>query len=360
MNALRDELATASAENEQLREQLRALTAARETPSSRTQSPDRLASVLEMLAQHLAASQAAPATPIVTAASAKSAKIPDPDTLTNGEDPTFESWKLQVLDKLEVNADQFPTTRSRMAYVFNRTGGDAQKHLLPRYTEGAANRFASEEEMISHLTSVYEDRFKVQNARLEYKGLMMKVSETFSAFQTRFLHLAGQAQIPTEDQMPDMFDKLTLDLQRAALPFYTSAGTLQELSNHCIALDQGLRRIKARSERLKSRNPPAVALQARNQSATTRNAPATTRNASTTPARGQTPAREQPPTPARTGTPDRVRPTYDDPRKQALSMRGACFKCRHEGHIARECPTKDETVVVQEVDETEESGKEEP
>jgi len=78
-----------------------------------------------------------------------------------------------------------------MAYVFNCTSRDAKKHLLLYYTEGAANRFASKEEMISYLTSVYKDRFKVQNARLEYKGLMMKVSETFSAFQTCFLHLAG-------------------------------------------------------------------------------------------------------------------------------------------------------------------------
>ena len=50
----------------------------------------------------------------------------------------------------------------------------------------------------------------------------MKVTETFLAFQTRFLHLAGQAQIPFVDLMLDLFDKLTLNLQRAALLFYTT------------------------------------------------------------------------------------------------------------------------------------------
>jgi hypothetical protein len=54
----------------------------------------------------------------------------------------------------------------------------------------------------------------------------MKATETFSAFQTCFLHLAGQAQILVEDLLPDLFNKLTLDLQQAALLFYTTARTL--------------------------------------------------------------------------------------------------------------------------------------
>ena len=80
-----------------------------------------------------------------------------------------------------------------MAYVFGRTGGDAQKHLHPRYdSEESASPFLSDKEMIDHLASIYEDPHKVQNARLEYRGLMMKASETFADFHTRFLHLAGQ------------------------------------------------------------------------------------------------------------------------------------------------------------------------
>src|SRR5579871_6255621 len=77
MQDLSPDLAAAQVEIAELRAQL----AARNTPDSGTISPNRLADILEMLAQHLAASQAAPATPIVTA---KPAKIPNPDTLTNG------------------------------------------------------------------------------------------------------------------------------------------------------------------------------------------------------------------------------------------------------------------------------------
>ena len=53
--------------------------------------------------------------------------------------------------------------------------------------------------MINHLASIYKDPYKVQNACFEYKGLLMKLSETFADFNIRFLHLAGQAKIPKED-----------------------------------------------------------------------------------------------------------------------------------------------------------------
>ncbi len=160
----REELAAANAEIERLRELLEA----RDTPASSDDSSDRLATILEALAQRTASS--------------RSAKVADPPLLTDGTDPTFDNWKLQLRDKLEVNEDHFPNNRARMAYVFGRTGGDAQTHLRPRYAEESADPFTSEEEIINHLSSIYEDPFKVQNARLNYKVLNMKITETFSTF----------------------------------------------------------------------------------------------------------------------------------------------------------------------------------
>jgi hypothetical protein len=65
--------------------------------------------------------------------------------------------------------------------------------------------------MIDHLADIYEDRYRVQNAWLEYQSLMMRLSESFADFYTRFLHLAGEAHIPTPDLWPDLFDKLTIE-----------------------------------------------------------------------------------------------------------------------------------------------------
>jgi hypothetical protein len=108
-------LAAATAEIERLK----TLLAAQGTPSSnKTLAHDRLADVLQALAQRLARDDS-PTAP------AKLAKILDPLLLTDSKDPTFENWKLQIWGKLKVNADHFLSDEAQMTYVFSRTGSDA-------------------------------------------------------------------------------------------------------------------------------------------------------------------------------------------------------------------------------------------
>src|SRR6266568_1930209 len=124
--------------------------------------------------------------------------------------------------------------------------------------------------MINHLSSIYKDPFKVQNACLDYEALNMKTIETFLTFHTWFLHLAGQAQIPQKDLLPDLFNKLTLDLQWVILPVFTTVQTLKELMDQCLAINQGLCQIKARADRMKTRN---LSNQAASATRTARTAP---------------------------------------------------------------------------------------
>lgn len=324
-----DPLVEAQAEIAALRAQLAAR--ATETPEPSLSRDQLLEALLSRLQPH------EPSVDTIT--DRKSTKLPDPLLLSDGKDPAYASWKLQIEDKLEVNADHFRTEDACMAYVFSRTTGDAQGHLQPRYGRNAAQRFCTAQDMLDYLTAIFEDPFQKENARFAYKADFMgkqDKNEAFTVFYTRFLHLAGVAGIPTEDLMPDLFDKLTVKLQRTLLPTYDALTTVQELANRCSFQDQWHRRLDAKSERARLQTLPAM----KSPVPYVRNTPVIAA-----------------PGPQRSATPvDRTRPAYDNAERQRQLNLGLCFTCHQPGHISRDCPQQKRDQSLNEV--AAESGKE--
>jgi hypothetical protein len=107
-----------------------------------------------------------------TPMSSKSTKKPDPDPLVDGQNPTFENWKIQMEGKFLVNHDHFRTEQAKMIYIFGRTTGDAQTHLRPRFGTND-DPFLTSREMIDFLANIYLDPFKVKNAHQDYWRLNM-------------------------------------------------------------------------------------------------------------------------------------------------------------------------------------------
>ena len=83
--------------------------------------------------------------------------------------------------------------------------------------------------MLDHLTAVYKDLHRVLNACIDYRALMIKPTETFITFYTQFQHLASQAQIPQLDLLPNLYKKLTTDLQEVVLLVKWTLTTLKAL-----------------------------------------------------------------------------------------------------------------------------------
>jgi hypothetical protein len=116
----------------------------------------------------------------------KSVKIPNPPVLTDGKDPEFEDWESRIRSKLRANADHYNTDALRMAYVENRTGGKAAKHLRP---VNAVNPYITAEEMLKHLGSIFQDPNREANSKREFRKLNMGATDKFQDFLTDFLYL---------------------------------------------------------------------------------------------------------------------------------------------------------------------------
>lgn len=284
-----------------------------------------------------------------------SKKFPDPVSLSDGKDPTFLSWKLQIQGKFRSNADHYQDEEDKMLYLFNRTSGDAQKHLQSRYDEDSPTRFVTAREMLDYLASIYVNPNAVRDARHDYNSLLMKPSQSFSEFQTQFLHLAGEAQVPRESLRLDLYDRVTTTLQKGIAPNLRLLPTYEELAVDLASLDTELRRIAVREDRqrrFRERQPA---------------------RAHVTAGAGPVPITVVTPKPTTIAHSPLVRARSETPRTEPRRPVPAdatftCFNCDKTGHIAKECPEPrrgDLKEIEEELEEScddqdEDSGKEEP
>lgn len=154
-----------------------------------------------------------------------------------------------MIDKFEEDQPQFTTPRSYIRYLFNRTKGDANKHLYPRYTSEESNRnpYTDYREMFKTLDSIYLNPFQTRDARNQYRELRMSTRQSFHEFKTQFLHLANEAQVPEADRFHDLYDKLTAPLQRQILnQLPTMAEKFETLCTFALSIDSELKRLNTR------------------------------------------------------------------------------------------------------------------
>jgi hypothetical protein len=98
-------------------------------------------------------------------------KLPNPELLTNGVLPTFETWKSQVLRKLRVNFWLFPNENTKFAWVINLVSGNAQLILEPHIHSRNPLAFIIAQKVFDHLRLSFSDPDKVGTAKAALKGL---------------------------------------------------------------------------------------------------------------------------------------------------------------------------------------------
>ncbi|SLM36047.1 Retrotransposon gag domain [Lasallia pustulata] len=126
-----------------------------------------------------------------------------------------QSRETKIQDKLEVNADYYPTALSQIAYIASCVEGDAAEHIHGRRRDGATKPYTSVNELLEHLAGIYEDQDVKLTAQNAYKNLRMGTTESFATFYSNFARITSMLPYDEHTLMDDLKDRLVQRLQDA-------------------------------------------------------------------------------------------------------------------------------------------------
>jgi len=245
----------------------------------------------------------------------RSGKVPDPPVFYNEEDrdtDDFEEWYRDIENKLEVNADHYPTDRARQAYVESRLGGKAKRDLAPYLRATHPDPVNSSAKLLSHLWAQYNNPNKEQDSLDDYDELKLQ-GRDFLSFKNDFVRLAGECGKPRSSWKTEFNRKLTVGMQKTLLASYLDP-TVD--FDQYVRLGQQLAKI---SQRASERQPPAP------------------KSKSGNPGPKRPSARE---TRAGGAAGDKgggnKKLTKDE--VAILTKENRCFHCREKGHMKQNCP----------------------
>ncbi len=107
------------------------------------------------------------------------AKLPDPPLFSGEDRAMFDDWLVQIKNKLRGNYEMYPSESLKIIYVASRLTGTALALVTPRLDEDCQYAYLAVAELYTHLKELYSDPNKANNARREFQGLRIRLSQLF-------------------------------------------------------------------------------------------------------------------------------------------------------------------------------------
>jgi hypothetical protein len=234
----------------------------------------------------------------------------DPQTF-DGKAVKFERWVLEVANKLKIDSPTFRTEDARIAYVARFLEGPPSDVVQPRL-RSRTRPLTSVAEVIQLLQTAYADTNLASRADQELQAMKFDWKEPISVFIAQFSAKAEEAEVAPGLLKNKLWNKLPRAIRVNTYKERRDRSTYEQFCAHVVDAAYALEpsqdeKVSRATAKTKTKNPTS--------SNTTATTAVTTNN-------------------NRSGHPKKLTP--ED--RTALMTRGACFRCRQDGHLAKDCP----------------------
>ena len=262
-----------------------------------------------------------------------SEKLPDPPIFHNDKDKdsvSFKAWFRQMKDKLELNADRFPSDRAKHSRILSRLGGDASDAVEPRTHADHPAPLVTSEALMNYLWAEYHNPNEKKDAKTAYKKLKLSPGQDYHVFKNSFIRFAAEARIPKTEWKDDFFEKLYPDFARSmALQAVDEGVSFDEFVKTGARVSLTFRNLAPDNQNSQPRRGKGRGVAASNAAASAAAGTGIAAGAKVGAAAGR----------AKDALSDKT-----DEEIKKLVEEGRCFKCNRQGHRANACPDRSSRV----------------
>lgn len=338
-----------SAEMEHLRASIRTFSQSQAPPVNSSQPPPALDP--QTIATIVAAVTASLPHP-PEARSSRSEKLPDIDKY-NGEVDKLDAWEQALIQRMNGNADRYPTERSKIVYAESRLAIAEKAHnLMNRYRVDGLCVLTSFEDWCRKLRQTCGNRFEEEDARLYLRDTLKQGSMSFDEYYNLFVQKKNRSNMEEASLIDAMKTNVNYATQAAAIAWRKPDGSLpssfQDHVDMWSTVDWHLRQIKHRHPR--ATNVAASSTPTRRTPNATSNPTSKPTASSSTPSAGLSVSVVPVPGPA--SDPMDLSQAMAAVKGKSLKIPGVkdicntwnlCYYCKlqHPGKTAINCPSKD-------------------
>ena len=133
---------------------------------------------------------------------------------TDEDESTWDSWRIKINNKLQINVDHFDNENICIVYVIFRLEDDAAEHIFAWYRHDALHSYISIDELFEHLEEIYNELNKNWKYRHKYNALR-QADKSFNVFYFNFMKLFSYLEYNDCTLMNNLQNKINNRLQNA-------------------------------------------------------------------------------------------------------------------------------------------------